>query len=422
MENRIYFKGDIKKVAQNLNFAFKKLHEGYYSIKEGRKSDNYPMDFPYGFIEIVVSKDERFCIQRLYIKDDNPTYKHIGDYEIIGTGHYGTPRGGQTEEEVNTVENYWKAHCFTRNGLITNGIIKWGSWAQTHTFAAEKGDNRWGNQEDWISQNLVEKKGKNGSPFINNTRIAAEFREEKYEVPSLDFLSQARQWSPAHEDTYWGFDKDTPLEREIPEDFTFRYLGQVEDLMDKPEGYERWTFMNNKYGKENFYTNKSSLYISGYYIKRPGIAIDIPDTNKDSWGILRVYTYPQEEYYDQQDFAPHFRPEHRNLYLAPLSRGINRGAYDNDQTNANTAFKRRRMARMYIYEQLYPKRILNQFIWDIFTTYRDSAYDLRLMPVPKLIMEGRPFNPNTGDAIQANLNPYGWYDITRGTRQDWRNK
>ena len=52
--------------------------------------------------------------------------------------------------------------------------------------------------------------------------------------------------------------------------------------MDKPEGYERWTFMNNKYGKENFYTNKSSLYISGYFIKRPGIGIDIPDTNKDS--------------------------------------------------------------------------------------------------------------------------------------------
>lgn len=415
MENRIYYKGDIKKVAQNINFVFKKFHEGYYSIKDGKKSDNYPQDFPYGFIEVVVSKDNKFCIQRLYIKDDNPTYYAMGDYWNNKNPQGGYLEGGITVDEANTKKNIYKAFCYTRNGLLVNGFIKWGNWARSHNFAPSKGNGNYLNQQNWMYTNLVEK--------VNDRKFtptnSAEYREARYEVPSLDFLSQARQWSPSVSSPYSGQDIGEAIGREIPEDFTFRYLGQVEDLMDKPEGPERWTFLNNKFGKENFYNNKSSLFISGYFIKKPGIAIDIPDTNKDSWGILKVYSYPQEVYFDQQDFAPYFRPEHRNLYQAPLSRAINRGLYDNDQTDPNTAFKRRRLSRMYIYEQLYPKKILNQFVWDICSNSIDPKYPLRLMPVPKRILEGVPYDSN-GDAIQGNINPYGWYDVGRASRLDWR--
>lgn len=413
MESRIYYKGDIKKVAQNINFIFKKFHEGYYSIKEGRIQDNYPIDFPYGFAEVVVSKDEKFCVQRLYLKEEANEYEYLGEYKGTYEGSI-INQFGQSGDSIPTPsekrKNVLKAGCYTRSGMIKNNIVKWGRWARIYNFAPIK------EMEDsliWASANLVEKFR---DSYMGN--YAADYREMKYKIPSLEFLSQAREFAPATNSAY-GYNNlyDTFL-KEMPEDFTFRYLGQVEDLMDKPEGPERWTFLHNKLGKENFFNNNSSIFISGYFIKKPGVAIDIPNTDKDAWGILKVFSYPMYYYKDQVDFEHIFHPSQRNVFNAPVERAINRREYDNNQ-DARNGFKNNRLSRMYIYEQLYPKKLMNQYIWDVNNSPHGTKYPLDKMPVPKLMMTGRPFNPSTGDAINENLNPVGWYDILRATKRDW---
>ena len=104
-----------------------------------------------------------------------------------------------------------------------------------------------------------------------------------------------------------------------PENYMFRYLGQVEyrdrdgellsdmdidRLFSMTNFYTQnyyeypylWRWLNNSLGREFIITSKRNPIINGYFVKKPGVRIDIPGSKKERLGILKVYTYPQRAF------------------------------------------------------------------------------------------------------------------------------
>lgn len=391
---RLYFKGDINSIALNLNFIFKPSYEGYYSYNNGLKANNFPIDSPYGFIEITTDDKGKFAFQRIYAYYNEPYLP--SDYSYVDPGN-----------EL----NIFKCLCFTRSGIFDGTFIKWGKWAMNYNVAPSVAKINTEARLNILDLKLIPKVQK-------ELLYLDEYgRQTVGRIESLQFLSQGREYRTDSALSLLNINKYTCedlFNNERPEVFAYRYLGQVKEISDfdnsSIDPIKRWeTWFNNKYATENFNIPNNPI-INGYFVKRPGVRIDIPESSKDAYGILKVFTYPMNETQDQSDMAS---LPNKAEYTASLDRGMPHDKYDSD-LNPNNAFKGKKIARMYIYEQYNPSLLMNQFIWHIYAQ-NDDIYPLDKMPVPKLLIEGDdiPWDASTGNLISDKVNPYGWYNIKK---------
>lgn len=263
------------------------------------------------------------------------------------------------------------------------------------------------------------------------------------------------------------------LENEYPENYTFRYLGQVEyrdrngELLSNEQvdrlfnsvvppasstGYDPhiidrqrlWRWMSNRRGRQFLISSKENPLINGYFVKKPGVRIDIPGSKKERLGILKVYTYPQRAYeYKNHQFSKNKNGRHmahnstapvgergQNNAYAKIPKGkgfIYPHIFDEEARNDSSRaipverqdyLNKDRISRMYIYQELpvnedyyiSSKKIskggwgsvsesqlneeledtlhLTQYIPNIFAI-DDEVQDLSSYPIPEFVLEGR---------------------------------
>ena len=257
-----------------------------------------------------------------------------------------------------------------------------------------------------------------------------------------------------------------------PENYIFRYLGQVEythpdgtkmnseevnslfdSVSDNSTDRDRlWKWMNNKLGREFIITSRENPLINGYFVKKPGVRIDIPGSKKERLGILKVYTYPQREYvYNTERFRELESTRYMinkgkgnpNIYLPAIPEG-KKSIYP---VNGKTYLNGERISRMYIYQELpvnkdylirgsdkfkstlktFTEKQLNdeledtihysQFINNIFAI--DDEYpDLTKFPVNKKILEGE----EQLREVDKIINDFNNYRYVVPYTEDWFNE
>lgn len=279
------------------------------------------------------------------------------------------------------------------------------------------------------------------------------------------------------------------LENEYPENYMFRYLGQVEyrdrngELLSNEQvdrlfnsvnppasstGYEPyivdrqrlWRWMSNRRGRQFLISSKENPLINGYFVKKPGVRIDIPGSKKERLGILKVYTYPQRAYeYKNHQFSKNKNGRHmahnstapvgergqNNAYAKiPKGKGFIYPFIFDEQARNNSSraipverqdyLNKDRISRMYIYQELpvnedyyiSSKKIskgnwgsvtesqlneeledtlhLTQYIPNIFAI-DDEVQDLSLYPIPNFVLEGREEGRPVDNEVN-NVNAY----------------
>lgn len=414
MINRIFNRGDLKKVSLNINLLFKPTHQGKYHVDNPSKTNNFPIDGEFGFVELMTDTNGEFAFQKVDIYSEN--INAASSYNITG---YTNPD---------------KLYKFTRSGKVTNGIIYWGEWGLIHSFKIRESLLQLGLDVDhpdpaidaelksaggfygWMYNNLIEKIGEHYDNDSTNPNTGNIFggRDTYYyvgegKVPSLDFMSSNSKYQPRSLTSKTTFTKDNinriSILNMVADNFAFRYLGKVYyekdmNISPLPSDYtkrDKWIFLNNSKGRDKFIVSKSDDYINGYFIKDIGIPIFIPGTDKDCIGILKVFTVPRNTYYNFSDIT--------SITDAVLNRAISPGTYDSGINTIKSFTTKEKVSRYYVYTQYSEDPTKNK----TYTQYVEDIYDLdgdMRYPIEEFMVD------NTNILNNNNVIPYGWYDIS----------
>ena len=393
--SNIFYKGKISKVSNNINLVFKNIHSGKYISNEVSMGNNYPIDAKYAYIEIVTDKEENFCMQIVY--------SLVSDK--LGGGRYDIP--------ISFMHN--------RIGMINNGIITWGKWAEITSNVNEKFKIS-ADDYDWVKNNLFPKitnpdddkminRGINGGrsmvPDLDIFDIEIQKSDYNLYNSIRDKATNSLQYAASFNEAF-----NTPRHQF----FTYKYLGELNK--DNLSEY-KFTYLN-KYDTSTYFSDFSTtgtltkkyllsnhmnpLY-TGYYIIRPGVDVGIPTRNNNSYGILKIYNYPMQtrnavdlatnplqttEWKEKRsvyDFVTMMRNRIEDKYLDKLNR-----------TNLDAYMYNNRVARYMIYEQFYPAKLLVYFDSNALSKIGISGWNILIHP-----SENIENSTSTG--------PNGWYDI-----------
>ena len=399
MQKALYFRGDISKISNNLNLVYKPNHDGAYSAKAVTLANNFPMAGEFAFIEIIPDRDGDFCIQRVYVYSTD-------------TIPLSSPYNADSSEYCEY------SYCFIRSGIIKEGFISWGAWGKTFSNIPTASKNDYSSGLGWIENNLIPK-----IPIKNSTKVESRKYNQygihsAYKIPLLELLNaESRLIKPMNlEEGLKNLVTPTKIDgafmNELIEFFAFRYLGEV-------KGKDFSTWFNGFYGLKNHILVDNGKYlINGYFIKKPGVEINIPDTNIDSYGILKVYSVPLKQ-------------DSSNLQYTTLSRFDNdtealkipnRDGFDRWNVTSFKNYFRNTIMRMYVYYQTNPAKAFTQYIWSIdsdmmvyYNTDKWSSWNFNY-PLPQSIMRDSAFDYTTlptFNNISAIINSYGWVDMLK---------
>ena len=328
-----------------------------------------------------------------------------------------------------------------RTGSITNNIVRWSSWKSSfqdfhslkNIFSVNNNYltkvpvtfdeyNKMALHDASLSNKTISQYMKSGKIvneyvpkygfYFKDIRDNVRFRkgihtlEKRFIYSATKYIEEETEEFPALTEKYpiyddYVYDKENQtlpkhmLRNEYPENYMFRYLGQVEYkdrdgnqltdeevdrlfktnkigwhyLFDVPQ---LWRWLNNSYGREFIITSRKNPIINGYFVKKPGVRINIPGSKKERLGILKVYTYPQRKFeYKNHRITSH--PQWINSHEMELEkepkvqaeRTINKFLYprsfEPEYKKSNPRdipqeyqeyFNGDRISRMYIYQEL----------------------------------------------------------------------
>lgn len=470
----------------DMNLYFQERHNGYWTFSNGMSP---------GMMMMGGSGNSEEAKAKAIMVDRGPVILQVISHIEDGNG-------------LCVQKMMSKAGVSQRIGTITKGFVKWDKWYENlkdftdinnimqsevlDTITEEKRKSnifrhRDLSEEGFLNEELPKYKfkyrDKNGT-IITRTGIHTLEKDFVYTLASvvddkekMKDVKKLLERIKVYDD--YVYDKENQklprhmIENEYPENYMFRYLGQVEyrdrngellsdenvDILFRSvnppatsTGYEPhvvdrqrlWRWMNNRRGRQFIISSKENPIINGYFVKKPGVRIDIPGSKKERLGILKVYTYPQRAYeYKNHQFSKNKNGRHMaHNSTAPVGERGQNNAYakipkgktfiypfvfdEEARKNSSKAIpverqdylNKDRISRMYIYQELpvnedyyiSSKKIrkgswgtvtesqlneeledtlhLTQYIPNIFAI-DDEVQDLSLYPIPEFILEGR---------------------------------
>lgn len=392
--SNIFYKGKISKVSNNINLVFKNIHSGKYTSNEVSMGNNYPIDAKFAYIEVVTDKDENFCMQIVY--------SLVSDM----------PGGARSTIPISYMHN--------RIGMINNGMITWGKWAEITSNVNERFKMSAENY-NWIKQNLFTKvEDPNDEKMVNRG-----INGGRGIVPSLDVfdedlrindLNMYNRIKSTSENESYSSSFLEAFKSPCHEFFTYKYLGELnkDNLKDFKFTFSTKNDISYLYAdysstgtltKRLLISNHLNPLHTGYYIIKPGVDVGIPTRNNNSYGILKIYNYPmQTRNAIGLSIIPSQTQEWRagtswwDIVTMMKNRLEPKYASRLNRVNIDNSFHNSRVGRYMIYEQFYPAKMLVYFDSNI--TNKNGIPGWNILIHPSENIENSTSNAENG-----------WYDI-----------